>query len=181
MGFEPRTSSRKRCLQRTHEAASRGRAARIRADSKICILLSASWGEGIKLRRLKPSELELLLTWQVDVRQGCISWPRQTRLIKTLLLTWSCWLYGCVPDFHSSFPVGFGLQEGDPSVSTPSRCFFSSQNHEVPGCPVAACICTFAQNPDLKKTEQIFNPANKYLNSWKHYTYLPTYTNIWLK
>lgn len=96
MGFEPRTSSRKRCLQRTHEAASRGRAARIRADSKICILLSASWGEGIKLRRLKPSELELLLTWQVDVRQGCISWPRHDTFYQNtpfnveLLALWMC-------------------------------------------------------------------------------------------
>lgn len=64
MGFEPRTSSRKR----TDEAANRGRVAWIRADSKICILLSASWGEGIKLRRLKPLQLEFLLTWQVDRR-----------------------------------------------------------------------------------------------------------------
>lgn len=42
---------------------------------------------------------------------------------------------------------------------------FVLKNHKVTGGPVAVCICTFTQNPDLKKTEQIFNTANKYLNS----------------
>lgn len=46
---------------------------------------------------------------------------------------------------------------------------------------VALSLCVFARSLRIqtkKKTEQIFNTANKY---WKHYTCLPTYPNIWLK
>lgn len=40
------------CTEPKTPATNRGQAAWIRVDSKICILLSASWGEEIKPRRL---------------------------------------------------------------------------------------------------------------------------------